>query len=174
MTNNDELADKLKCIVNHGQREKYISEYIGINSRLDSLQAVVLNTKLKYLNNYIEGRNNAADFYDKAFTNKTEVKIPQRVEYSNHVFHQYTLNVGDKRNLIKEKLAKKGIPTMIYYPYPLHLHPAFKHLDYKEGNLPISERLAKEVISLPMHSELNEEQLTYISNEFKAVINSIN
>lgn len=172
-TNNDEIAVKLKNIANHGQRAKYLSEFVGLNSRLDSLQAVVLNTKLKYLDNYIEARRKAADFYDNAFKNIENLVIPKRVNYSNHVFHQYTLHVGNQRDKIKEKLASAGIPSMIYYPYPLHLHPAYAYLNYKEGDFPIGEKMAKEVISLPMHTELSVTDLEYISQTVCEIANKL-
>ncbi len=169
-TNNEELAHKIRNIANHGQCKKYLSDFVGLNSRLDSLQAVVLNTKLKYLDEYIDSRNEAAKFYDNAFSENPNIKIPKRVEYSNHVFHQYTLHIGNKRDIVKNKLSEAGIPSMIYYPYPLHLHPAYKYLNYKIGDFPISEKMAKEVISLPMHTELNKEQLNYISNTLNEIV----
>ncbi len=161
-TNNDELADKIRCIANHGQRIKYQSDLIGVNSRLDSFQAVVLNAKLKRLDAYSTKRKAAADFYDKIFKDHPKFKIPFRSEFCNHVFHQYTLNYEGDRDNLREGLSEAGIPSMVYYPYPLHLHKAYSYFGNKVGDFPISEAMAKKVISLPMHTELDEEQLNFI------------
>lgn len=173
-TQDELLSKRLQSIVNHGQEQKYLSNIVGINSRLDSLQAVVLNAKLNHLETYIEARNKVAEYYDHAFSELNNITLPKRVSWSDHVFHQYTINVGAKRDSIKEQLAGYGIPTMIYYPYPLHLHPAYESKDCPKGSLPVSEKLANEVISLPMHTELNEEQLSYICSKFIEVVNLVN
>jgi len=169
-TNDDELADRIHWIANHGQRYKYQSDYIGVNSRLDSLQAVVLHAKLKRLDDYIAARNKAADFYDNAFKNHPSLTLPYRAPYSNHVFHQYTLKMKGNRDGLKEKLWELGIPSMIYYPIPMHLQPAYaEQFGYQKGDFSVSEQLAEEVISLPMHTELTEEQLSYVVEHFLQV-----
>ena len=164
-TNNDNFAKLMRSIVNHGMTIRYHHENIGVNSRLDSIQAAILNVKLKYLDKYIKARQEAANYYDKKFAGHQKLKIPFRVKNSTHVFHQYTLVVDDvDRDELQKFLASKNIPAMVYYPIPLHLQQAYKDPRYKEGNFPVSEYLSKHVISLPMHTELDEEQLGYITN----------
>ncbi len=164
-TNDDDLAVKLKQITNHGSKVKYYHDEIGVNSRLDSIQAAVLNVKLKYLDKYIAARQKAADYYDAAFENHPKIKIPARDKKSTHVFHQYTIKVENvDRDDLKTFLNKKGIPAMIYYPYPLHLQKAYKYLGYKENDFPVTEELSLKVLSLPMHTELTETQLKYITD----------
>ncbi len=170
-TDNEELAQKMRCIANHGQAVKYTYKMIGINSRLDTMQAAILDVKLKHLHKYIEARQKVANYYDNAFKNNKNIKIPVRYESSTHVFHQYTLQTisKEKRNEIQKKLAEKNIPTMIYYPSPLHLQEAYTHFGYKKGEFPVAENLCDTVFSLPMHTEMNEEMLAYICenlNEF--------
>lgn len=162
-TDNDELANKIQMIVNHGSKVKYYNEVVGINSRLDTLQAAILRIKLEHLDVYIETRNIAANYYDKALASVKKFSIPHRVTYSNHVFHQYTLTIKDNREPLEEHLNKKGIPTMVYYPVPLHLQGVFKNHGFKEGSYPVSEHLSKHVLSLPMHTEMDNEQLEFIS-----------
>ncbi len=163
-TNDDALAVKLKQITNHGSKVKYYHDEIGVNSRLDSIQAAILDVKLKYLDKYINARQKAASFYDNAFKNHSKIKIPARDAKSTHVFHQYTLQLnGIDRDGLKEHLNSKGIPAMIYYPYPLHLQKAYTYLGYKENDFPVTEDLSNRVLSLPMHTELDEEQLKYIT-----------
>jgi len=163
-TNNDDLAVKLKQITNHGSKVKYYHDEIGVNSRLDSIQAAILNVKLKYLDKYISARQKAADFYDNAFKNHAKIKIPTRNEQSTHVFHQYTIQLnGIDRDVLKDFLNEKGIPAMIYYPYPLHLQKAYKYLGYKENDFPVTEELSNKVLSLPMHTELSDSQLKFIT-----------
>ncbi len=163
-TDDDELAIKLKQITNHGSKVKYFHDEIGVNSRLDSIQAAILNVKLKYLDKYISARQEAADFYDRAFKNHPKIKIPARDKQSTHVFHQYTIQLsGIDRDALKEHLNSKDIPAMIYYPYPLHLQKAYKYLGYKENDFPITEELSNKVLSLPMHTELSYTQLKYIT-----------
>ncbi len=169
-TNDDELARKIYLVANHGQAKRYHYDLVGINSRLDSLQAVVLDTKLKYLDQYIENRQKAAAYYDVAFENHPKLTIPYRAPYSSHVFHQYTLLVDGDRDALKKALLDKGIPSMIYYPYPLHLEKAYIHYGYQKGDLPITERVCQQVISLPMHTELSTKQLAYISESVKQLI----
>jgi dTDP-4-amino-4,6-dideoxygalactose transaminase len=164
-TNNDDIAEQLRAIVNHGMKVRYYHDYVGVNSRLDSIQAAVLNVKLKYLDEYSAARNKAAEYYDKAFANHPNITTPARYNKSNHVFHQYTLKLKDaNRDALKAHLESKGIPMMIYYPVPLHMQKAYKSDRYKAGDFPITECLSKAVFSLPMHTELDEEQLEYITS----------
>jgi len=165
-TNDDDLAEKIKQIANHGSKVKYFHDEIGVNSRLDSVQAAILDVKLKYLDDYIKARQTAANYYDAAFKNHPNIIIPARIEKSSHVFHQYTIKVKNiDRDGLKEFLNKNNIPAMIYYPYPLHLQKAYKYLGYKENDFPVTEGLSKTVLSLPMHTELSEEQLKYITEK---------
>lgn len=166
----DALAEKIRMIANHGQKKKYYHDIIGVNSRLDTLQAAVLSVKLKQLDHYCKKRNEVADFYDLAFKNEERITPPIRLPYSNHVFHQYTIKVNpSSRDKLKEKLAERGIPSMIYYPVPVHLQEAYKTYDSKE-NLNVSESLCKSVLSLPIHTEMTEDELNYItSNVLKAL-----
>ncbi len=163
-TNDDELAKKIRMIANHGQSVQYVHDSIGVNSRLDSIQAAILGIKLKQLDSYAAARNKAADYYDKAFANNPKLKTPARVKNSTHVFHQYTLQlVGVDRTKLREFLASKDIPAMIYYPIPLHLQKAYLDPRYKEGDFPVTEKLCASVLSLPMHTELDVETLKYIT-----------
>ncbi|MBQ6984091.1 MAG: DegT/DnrJ/EryC1/StrS family aminotransferase [Paludibacteraceae bacterium] len=164
-TNNDELAATMRAVANHGMVVRYHHDRIGVNSRLDSIQAAVLDAKLPHLDAYIAARQQAAAYYDKAFAGNNKLLIPGRQAHSTHVFHQYTLRVvGSDRDRLREGLAEKGIPAMIYYPIPLHQQKAYLDPRYKDGDFPVAERLAKCVLSLPMHTELDEEQLEYIVN----------
>ncbi|HEY5822857.1 MAG TPA: DegT/DnrJ/EryC1/StrS family aminotransferase [Cyclobacteriaceae bacterium] len=163
----DELiTEKMRMIANHGQKVKYHHDLVGINSRLDTLQAAILDVKLNYLNEYESKRNEVANFYDSRLAGISSIRIPLRAKYSTHVFHQYTLRAG-KRDELKIHLAQKGIPTMVYYPVPLHLQKAYKRAGNPEGSFPITERLSKEVISLPIHTEMNEHELDYICQSIK-------
>jgi len=163
-TNDDDLATKLRQIVNHGMTVRYYHDMIGVNSRLDSIQAAILDIKLKHLDEYAQSRNRAAAYYDKAFANEPHLKTPVRFEKSTHVFHQYTLVTnGIDRNKLQEFLTAKGVPAMIYYPVPLHMQKAYLDPRYKEGDFPVTEMLCKSVISLPIHTHLDEEQLEYIT-----------
>jgi dTDP-4-amino-4,6-dideoxygalactose transaminase len=164
-TNNDELAKKIKMIAHHGQSVQYVHDVLGVNSRLDTIQAVVLNAKLKHLDEYAAARNYAANYYDKALGNHPKLKIPARSKNSSHVFHQYTLQlIGVDRTKLREQLQEKGVPAMIYYPIPLHEQKAYKSDRYKSGDFPVTETLCKSVLSLPMHTELDEETLKYITD----------
>lgn len=164
-TNDDELAARMQAIANHGMVVRYHHDMIGVNSRLDSIQAAVLDAKLPHLDEYIAARQQAAAYYDKVFASNEKVLIPCRAPHSTHVFHQYTLRViGADRDSLREGLAEKGIPAMIYYPVPLHQQKAYLDPRYKDGDFPIAERLAACVLSLPMHTELDEEQLEYITS----------
>lgn len=164
-TNDDELAKKCRMIVNHGQSVQYHYEILGVNSRLDSIQAAVLKVKLKYLDKYAAARNKAATYYDKAFAGNSKIKTPARSKNSSHVFHQYTLTLnGVDRNKLKEHLASKEIPAMIYYPVPLHSQPAYYHKINDGRKYTVTDKLCASVISLPMHSELEEETLKHITD----------
>lgn len=167
-TNNDELATYVRQISNHGQTVQYYHDTIGVNSRLDSMQAAILRIKLRNLDLYNTARRAAADYYDNAFAAVDGLVTPKRAANSTHVFHQYTLRVtkGDRGDL-KELLATKGIPAMIYYPVPLHLQKAYTDPRYKAGDFPVTEELCKQVISLPMHTELSGENLSFITNSVK-------
>lgn len=163
-TNDDDLAKQLRVIVNHGMTVRYYHDYIGVNSRLDSIQAAVLKVKLKYLDQYAAKRKAAADYYDKAFSGQPGLKTPFRYPKSDHVFHQYTMvTKGIDRKALIAHLASKGIPAMIYYPVPLHLQKAYLNSRYQKGDFPVTENLAESVVSLPMHTELDEEQLNFIT-----------
>jgi UDP-2-acetamido-2-deoxy-ribo-hexuluronate aminotransferase len=162
-TNDPELSKKLRLIVNHGMEKKYYYESIGVNSRLDTLQAAILNVKLKYLDDYNKARQKAAGFYDSALQDVRNITIPAKSTYSSHIYHQYTLKIGNgKRDALHLHLEKNKIPVMIYYPISLHSQPAYLDLDYKAGDFPVSENICKEVLSLPMHTELDDEQLNFI------------
>ena len=162
-TNDDALAAKMRAIANHGMVVRYYHDTVGVNSRLDSIQAAILDAKLPHLNEYIEARQRAAAYYDHAFENHPHILIPARSEHSTHVFHQYTLRlINVDRDALRTALAEAEIPAMIYYPVPLHMQKAYKDERYQEGDFPIAERLAACVLSLPMHTELDEEQLAYI------------
>ena len=170
-TNNDSLAEKMRAIANHGMVVRYYHDFIGVNSRLDSIQAAILDVKLKSLNNYIQNRQQAAEFYTNAFADNKYIKTPIVEKNTTHVYHQYTLKInGFDRNLLQEKLKAKGIPSMVYYPIPLHLQKAYKNEHYKKGDFPIAESLSNCVLSLPMHTELDLEQLTYITNTVNDIL----
>jgi len=163
-TDDDALATRLKMIANHGQSRRYYHEMVGCNSRLDSIQAAVLNVKLKRLDDYINARRSAADYYDRAFAAHPKITTPFRAPYSHHVFHQYTLILdGVDRNGLNEFLAAKGVPSMIYYPVPAHRQQMFAASGGSNFHLPTTDWLTERVISLPMHTELDEEQLHAIS-----------
>ena len=163
-TNDDELAARLKVIVNHGMTVRYYHDMVGVNSRLDSIQAAILNVKLKHLDEYTAARQKVANYYDKAFANHPNIIIPARDKKSTHVFHQYTLKIkGADRFELQKHLQKKGIPAMVYYPVPIHLQKAYIDPRYKKGDFPVTEELCSSVISLPMHTELDNEQLEYIT-----------
>jgi len=162
-TNDEELGERIRMVANHGQSKKYVHDTIGCNSRLDSIQAALLSVKLKHLDDYCAARNKVANFYDDRLSKLEQLNIPSRVEYSNHVFHQYTLQINDgKRDELKKYLSEKGIPTMVYYPIPLYKQAAFA--SYYEGKDPMSvtEELCQSVLSLPMHTEMQTDVLEYI------------
>ena len=167
-TNNHELAQKIKMMANHGQSVKYQHDVVGVNSRLDTVQAAILDIKLSYLNEYCAARNKVADYYDEGLKNISGLIIPKRVANSTHVFHQYTLKVENgKRDELKTYLQEKGIPSMVYYPYPLHFQKAYQSDRFPKGSLPVSENLCEEVLSLPIHTEMNSEIQDYIIDSIK-------
>ncbi|MDQ3048029.1 MAG: DegT/DnrJ/EryC1/StrS family aminotransferase [Bacteroidota bacterium] len=171
-TNDDALAAKIRMIANHGQSVQYVHDSIGVNSRLDSIQAAILRIKLRDLDNYAAARNKAAEYYDKAFANHPKLKTPARASFSNHVFHQYTLQLnGVDRNAFRDFLAGKDIPAMIYYPIPLHLQKAYLDPRYKAGDFPVTEKLCDSVVSLPMHTELDTETLKFITDSVLEFLN---
>ncbi len=164
-TNNDKLAENLRSIVNHGMEVRYYHDKVGVNSRLDSIQAAILNVKLKHLDEYNNARRKAADFYDNAFKDCKKIITPERSNFSRHIFHQYTLQLKNaNREKLIEYLKSKNIPAMIYYPVPLHLQKAYRNDRYTDGDFPVTEKLSKTVFSLPMHTELTDEQLNYITS----------
>lgn len=178
MTNDNELFRLLKMIANHGQKIKYYHDVVGVNSRLDTIQAAILNVKLPLLNSYCSARNQAADFYDNSLKEVESIETPFRSLKSTHVFHQYTIKVKKgktQRDGLKDFLKKKGIPSMVYYPLPLHHQKAYQSFFKKEGyNLSVSEQLCNCVLSLPMHTELNQMELEYISNAVIEFFNKMN
>jgi UDP-2-acetamido-2-deoxy-ribo-hexuluronate aminotransferase len=162
-TQSSQLAEKLRALANHGMNKRYYYDEIGVNSRLDTLQATVLDVKLKYLDNYINARRKAANYYHNRLKNIVQIKLP--VITDEHVFHQYTIVVKEgSRDDLKQFLEGKGIPCMIYFPLPLHLQKAYLYLGYKVNDFPVSEYLSAHVLSLPMHTELDDDQLEYICN----------
>jgi UDP-2-acetamido-2-deoxy-ribo-hexuluronate aminotransferase len=167
-TNDETLGDRIRMIANHGQKKKYHYDLVGVNSRLDTLQAAILNVKLKYLNGYTQKRNQVADYYDKALGEIDYLRIPVRSSNSTHVFHQYTLIVeGRDREQFKSFLEKNGIQVMIYYPVPIHLQTAYRRSNSPEGTFPVTERLSKTVISIPIYPEMPESEMSYICDVIK-------
>ena len=172
-TNDDNLAVKLRSIVNHGMSKRYYYNRIGVNSRLDNLQAAVLRIKLPLLDLYAKARQDAADFYDKAFEDSDKINTPKRSSFSTHVFHQYTLKINSvNRDTLHEFLNKNQIPNAIYYPVPLHKQEAYKHFKFDTNQLEATKELCQTVISLPMHTELELDQLDLITNKIKVFIQS--
>ena len=170
-TNDDELAQRIRIIANHGMTIRYHHDMIGVNSRLDTIQAAILDTKLPHLDEYIAARQRAAEYYDKVFAGCDKILIPERSRNSTHVVHQYTLRItGANRDAVREALTKAGVPAMVYYPIPLHMQKAYQDARYKQGDFPVAERLAACVLSLPMHTELDDEQLSYITEQ---VLNAV-
>jgi len=167
-TTDQSLAEKIKMISTHGQRVKYQHDVVGVNSRLDTLQAAILEVKLKYLDEYTRKRNEVANYYDKHLSNVSFIELPVRAKNSTHVFHQYTLKTkGIDRDHFKKYLEEKNIPSMIYYPIPLHLQKAYKRDGFGEGSFPVTEKLSKTVLSLPIHTEMTESELSYICQAIK-------
>lgn len=170
-TSNNELAVKLRSIANHGMSQRYYYQQIGMNSRLDAIQAAILDVKLKYLDQYVAARQAAAARYDEGLAGIPEISVPARVTYSSHSFHQYTLKVPGRRDELQKYLKEKGIPAMVYYPMPLHLQEAYHYLGYRKGDFPVAEELSEQVLSLPMHTELTGEELNYIVTSVREFFN---
>ena len=172
LTDDDELAVKLKMIASHGQSKRYYHDVVGCNSRLDAMQAAILNIKLKHLDEYIAARRKAADFYDKAFANNKKITTPFREGNNKHVFHQYTLILNEvDRDGLNQYLAEQGVPSMIYYPVPAHKQKMFDAFGGSNYDLPLTDWLTERVISLPIHTELDEEQQTFITNKVLEFVN---
>jgi len=163
-TGDEALAKTVRSIANHGMAKKYHYERVGVNSRLDSIQAAILDVKLKHLPEHIVARQEAAAFYDEKLKHIGDIQVPERTVFSSHTFHQYTIRTG-KRDQLQEFLKGRGIPTMIYYPSPLHLQPAYQYLGYRKNEFPVAENHCNTVLSLPMHTELDTEQLDYITSQ---------
>ncbi len=169
-TNDDQLAQQLRMVANHGQQRRYYHDVVGVNSRLDAIQAAILEIKLRHLDNFAAARNRAADYYDRAFEGVDALQTPVRHPRSTHVFHQYTLKIKDgRRDRLQTHLKECGIPSVIYYPVPLQEQQAYQHLvPADQPELPVTTQLCREVLSLPMHTELDEEMLAYITDNVKA------
>ena len=171
-TDDDELAVKLKMVASHGQSKRYYHDLVGCNSRLDAIQAAILNIKLKHLDEYTAARRKAADFYDRAFSENKNITIPFRDSNNKQVFHQYTLVLNETdRDGLNQFLADNGVPSMIYYPVPAHKQKMFEAYGGSNYVLPVTDYLCERVISLPMHTELDEEQQEYIVSKVLAFLN---
>jgi len=169
MTNDDNLAQKMRMIANHGQEKKYHHKVLGCNSRLDTIQAAILNIKLKYLDQYSRARNKMAFYYDEAFCTIEELEVPARQHNSTHVFHQYTMKVKNgTRNQLQSYLSDNGIPSMIYYPLPLYKQEAFQQFVSADFKLDSTEQLCDEVLSLPIHTEMNLDNINFICTSIKS------
>ncbi len=164
-TNDDELAAQLKVIVNHGMTVRYYHDYVGVNSRLDSMQAAVLKVKLPHLDEFAKARNFAANYYNTAFADCEKITTPITASFTDHVYHQYTMKLHNvDRDALQQHLFDKGIANAVYYPVPLHLQKAYQDPRYTAGDFPVTEKLSAEVMSLPMHTEFTEEQLKYVTD----------
>jgi dTDP-4-amino-4,6-dideoxygalactose transaminase len=173
VTKDEKVADKVKMIANHGSRKRYYHDLLGINSRLDTIQAAILRIKLKYLDQWNEQRRKNALYYSELLSS-LEVVTPYIADYADHIFHQYTIQLEKKRDELHQFLNEKNIPNAIYYPIPLHLQDAYvKSSGYKKGAFPISEKMAERVISLPMHPDLTREEQQYIVDNIKNFFNTI-
>lgn len=172
-THDEKLAAAAACIANHGSVQKYHHERIGLNSRLDTLQAAVLNVKLRHLDEYTRARQTAAAKYNQLLAECDQLTVPQVAPHSTHVYHQYTLRLADSvdRAQVQQELKAAGIPSMVYYPVPLHLQPAFAYLGHQRGDFPVAEHLADTVLSLPMHTELTDEMQEKIAHALLAAVN---
>ncbi len=163
-----EVGEKLRSITLHGSKVKYYHDMIGVNSRLDTLQAAILDVKLKYLEKYNLSRSKAAGYYDAALGDIDRLQIPARSGQSTHIYHAYTLKTAPAdRDSLRDFLKQRGVPTMVYYPVPMHLQKAYSHYGYREGDFPVAEELCRSVLSIPMHTELQEDQLEYICNTIR-------
>ena len=164
-TNDENYANKIRSIANHGMQVRYQYDDVGINSRLDTIQAAILRVKLKHLSEFNTKRQAVAELYDRAFKECTSLSVPERAKYSSHIFHQYTIRVmNGRRDELKRYLESKNIPSMIYYPGPLHMQKAYRYLGYSENDFPVTAALCKEVLSLPMHPDIDLEQIDYITH----------
>lgn len=173
-TNDDKVADQLRMIANHGQSKRYYHDIVGCNSRLDNIQAAVLRIKLPKLNDYCNSRRSAADYYDNAFAGNEHIITPHRADNSYHVYHQYTLKLkGVDRDEVQKMLAERDVPSMIYYPVPCHKQKMLAEYDSTDVSLPVTEMLQDCVISLPIHTELSEEELKYITDNFLEVVSQL-
>ncbi len=171
-TDDDGLAEQIRSITNHGMKVRYYHDTIGVNSRLDTIQAAVLRVKLRHLDAFNQARQKAAAHYDRELSDVPGIHTPVRAAYSSHIFHQYTLRIdGGERNRLRECLENEGVPSMIYYPVPLHMQKAYAHLGYRADDFPVTTRLTGEVLSLPMHTELDDEQLAYITGCIRSKFN---
>jgi len=170
-TNSKKLNEKIKLLKNHGSspKDKYKNLVLGVNSRLDAIQAAILNIKIKYLNNWIKDRQKIANYYHQNLRSIHQIVAPVYPKDGSHVFHQYTLRLGSgqERDQLKQFLSAQGVPSMIYYPLPLHLQPALKYLGHKRGDFPEAERVAKEVLSLPIYPELSKKEQDFIIDKIK-------
>ena len=172
-TDNNEIAERIRAITNHGMCKRYYHDFLGVNSRLDTLQAAILKVKLKHLDSYNERRKIAALAYDSAFKNHENIVVPfNDIRTSSHVYHQYTIRIinGRSRDELAEYLAKINIPYGIYYPVPLHKQKAYRSDRYDETNFLVTNKIVNEVISLPMHTELEQKQIDYISSSIKSFL----
>lgn len=168
MTNDDSIAERIRCIANHGSKIKYHNDLVGVNSRLDTIQASILSVKLKYLDDNNAARQRAAAKYDTALGDMKEISIPAKASFTTHIYHQYTIRVKDgKRDDLQRFLKSKEIPTMIYYPFPMHAQKAYSHLGYTDSDMPVSTKLCAEVLALPIHPWIEEEQQDLIINSIK-------
>jgi dTDP-4-amino-4,6-dideoxygalactose transaminase len=175
ITRDAALHHKIQAIVNHGSRTKYYYDEVGVNSRLDTLQAAILKVKLKYLDSFHLARQKVADAYDAELGNIPQLSTPARVPWSTHIFHQYTLILQDaNRDHFRDYLKSKAIPMMVYYPLPLHLQDAYKDLGYGQGDFPVTESLSETVFSIPMHTEMESEQIEYICHHIKTFLKQDN
>lgn len=172
-TNDDQIAAKIRSVVNHGMTVRYYHDDIGVNSRLDSIQAAILRVKLQYLDKYAQARQRLAMAYNKAFEPYSQIVTPAKYTRSTHVYHQYTLQLmGVDRSKLQEYLAAKNIPAMIYYPVPIHMQKAYLDPRYKAGDFPVTEKLCSCVMSLPMHTEMDEEQTLHITSSVIEFLNA--
>ncbi|MEQ9231007.1 MAG: DegT/DnrJ/EryC1/StrS family aminotransferase [Cyclobacteriaceae bacterium] len=168
LTRDSQLAERIKMISDHGQQVKFQHELVGVNSRLDNIQAAVMTVKLPHLDEYIAARQQAAKFYDEHLGELEQIDLPERAAYSSHSFHQYTIRVKDNhRDELQEFLASHGVPTCIYYPKPVHLQGGYLYFGKNRENLPVTEKLMGSILSLPMHTELTEGQQGYICDNIK-------
>ena len=167
-TSDEKLAEKIGALVNHGMKKRYHYDYVGVNSRLDTLQAAILRVKLQYLDAYNEARQKVAAFYDRALGDLPGLSVPAKSPFSTHIYHQYTLQVDHgKRDALKAHLQEHNIPAMIYYPVPLHVQKAYADLGYREGDFPVTEAMCKRVLSLPVHTEMEQDQLEAVAGAVK-------